>query len=97
MALATCALSRQEGKITPTVFLFKGKRSITEPRPPSDVQEEVGVAGSVYFGDDGQVEDEEAPDWLAGGIESGEPLAPENGSDLDVPPEDVGQKKPFKF
>lgn len=88
--LYVCALFRQQGMVTPTVYLFKGKRS---NKAPSEEQGEVGEAGRVYFGDSEAFEGDEAPGWLAKRMGSSELDEP----DLDFPSEDVGQKKPFKF
>lgn len=85
-----CVLFRQQGMVTPTVYLFKGKRSTIAP---SEEQAEVRAAGEVYFGDSEAFEGDEAPGWMAKGMRSSELDEP----DLDFPSEDVGQKKPFKF
>lgn len=95
--LAAYAFFRQEGMITPTVYLFKGKRSNIAPRTPSEEGGEARAAGRVYFGDSEEFEGDEAPGWLTKEIESGVLDAREDGPDLDLPREDVGQKKPFKF
>lgn len=89
---------RQEGKVTPTVNLFKGKRSAEEAKTPF-LQEEAQVDGDgLEGGVEGEEEEEgETPEWLAEAIEQGAISIPDEGGALDVPHKDVGQDKPFKF
>lgn len=90
---------RQAGKITPTVNLFKGKRSEQEVKP-----EFAGDTAAIYGDEeDGtgvleEEDEEDAPEWLADAMESGAvSFGPEGGPDLDVPRKDIGQDKPFRF
>lgn len=88
---------RQEGKVTPTVNLFKGKRSTEEATIPF-LEEEAQVAGGVLQREVGEEEEDgETPEWLAEAIEQGAISVPDEGGVLDVPHRDVGQDKPFKF
>ncbi|CAN0263489.1 unnamed protein product [Laminaria digitata] len=88
----------QEGKVTPTVNLFKGKRSTEEATIPF-LEEEAQVEGGVLQREVGEEEegDGETPEWLAEAIEQGAISVPDEGGVLDVPHRDVGQDKPFKF
>lgn len=90
-------LFRQEGKVTPTVNLFKGKRSAEEATIPF-LEEEAEVEGGVLQGEgEEEEEEEETPEWLAEAIEQGAISVPNEGAVLDVPRRDVGQDTPFKF
>lgn len=89
---------RQAGKITPTVNLFKGKRS------EHDIEPEFAGDTAAIYGDeeDGtdilEEEEEDTPEWLADAIKSGAvSFGPEGEPDLDVPRKDIGQDKPFRF
>ena len=96
-SLAAHFLFRQEGKVTPTVNLFKGKRSAEEATIPF-LEEEAQVEGSVLQGgEEEEAEEGETPEWLAEAIEQGAISVPDEGSVLDVPHRDVGQDTPFKF
>lgn len=88
---------RQEGKVTPTVNLFKGKRSEEEATIPF-LEEEAQVEGGMLQGElEDEEEEGETPEWLAEAIEQGAISVPDEGTVLDVPHRDVGQDKPFKF
>lgn len=96
--MCVCALHRHEGKITPKVHLFKGKRSATTAQAP-DVLEELieEVEGDALEGEVLEGTPEDSQEWLADAIAQGTISIPDEGPDDDVPHKDVGQDKPFKF
>lgn len=90
---------RQAGKITPTVNLFKGKRS-AEETGPEFAEETAAIYGDEESGTEMQEEEDDgdAPEWLADAIKSGAvSFGSDGGPDLDVPRKDIGQDKPFRF
>lgn len=89
---------RQAGKITPTVNLFKGKRSEEEVKSEF-AMDTAAIYGKEEDGTDTEKEEEEdAPEWLADAINSGAvSFGAEGEPDLDIPRKDTGQDKPFRF
>lgn len=96
-------MCRLEGKITPTVYLLKGKRSDAAPSAPFG--EESAAEGAETEGGEGEDEgglldeEKEAPEWLAQAIKNGgAKLRMEDSLEgIDVPPKDIGRDKPFTF
>ena len=89
---------RHEGKITPKVHLFKGKRSETNPQSPDFLEELIEeVEGDALEGQVLEGTPEDSQEWLEEVIAQGTINIPDEGDDDDVPHKDVGQDKPFKF
>lgn len=88
---------RHEGKITPKVHLFKGKRSSTGQAPDflDELIEE--VEGDALEGEVLEGTPEDSQDWLEDAIVQGTVIIPDEEPEEDVPHKDVGQDKPFKF
>lgn len=80
--------SREEGKVTSSVHLLKGKRSSAESKPPAKEDETLE-----------DIEDIEPPEWLVEAMKNGgAKLRMEDSFEgIDIPPLDIGKDEPFKF
>ncbi len=100
MRFSSFLFYRHEGKITPKVHLFKGKRSETSPQTPDFLEELIEeVEGDALEGQvlEATAEDSQEEEWLEEAIAQGTIRIPDEGDEDEVPHKDVGQDKPFKF
>lgn len=89
---------RHEGKITPKVHLFKGKRSEAPAEAPDFLDELIEeVEGEAVSGEVLEATPEDSQEWLTDAIAQGAVSIPDEGPEDEVPHKDVGQDKPFKF
>lgn len=95
---ASSFANRHEGKITPKVHLFKGKRSETAALEPDFLDELIEeVEGEAVSGEVLEATPEDAQEWLTDAIAQGTVSIPDEDAEDEVPHKDVGQDKPFKF
>lgn len=93
-----CFRHRHEGKITPKVHLFKGKRSSTSAQSPDFLDELIEeVEGEALQGEVLEGTPEYSQERLEDAIAQGAVSIPDEEPEEDVPHKDVGQDKPFKF
>lgn len=94
-----CPYNRHEGKITPKVHLFKGKRSATKAQSPDFLGELIEeVEGDALQGEVLEGTPEDSQEWLEEAFSQGTISIPDDDEPEDeVPHKDVGQDKPFKF
>lgn len=91
-------MHRHEGKITPKVHLFKGKRSATKAQSPDFLEELIEeVEGDALQGEVLEGTPEDSQEWLEEAISQGAISIPDDEPEDEVPHKDVGQDKPFKF